>query len=149
MRLPDYSKTTPLYNSQLHSEPFKFNPSSISPQRPQPNHHHQPTPLIAMSPPIPSQQPPTNSATRKLVSQSGWTSLPTMITQQDRALAQQQDQHKARRQELREMGLADESSRTLLKGTYRRVTIREDGTRSGVLGNVSTVHGPSNERQIG
>ena len=88
----------------------------------------------------PTRQPgaPRNADPR--VAASGWGSLPEKIAQEDRQFAQQQDAELTRRRELQEAGLASELPQPVYKDTWRQVTLNEDGTRSKVQANLTTIN---------
>jgi hypothetical protein len=86
------------------------------------------------------QESAQNAANKAAAAKSGWGSLPKQLKQEDALQSQQQDQEMARKRELRESGMAPETTGPVLQEKWRQVSLNEDGTRGQVRSTVTTIH---------
>lgn len=107
-------------------EPYGSRPAPIGP----PNRH---------------QGPPTRQDLEKkaAVARSGWANLPQVLAHNEDVEARQYDIERTQKLQQIEQGVHPEPAGPMIKDTWRQVTIKEDGTRSKIQSNVSTVHNPS------
>ncbi|RKF62801.1 putative atp synthase subunit mitochondrial protein [Erysiphe neolycopersici] len=77
---------------------------------------------------------------RSAVANSGWSSLPSKIAEEDAKSAQLQDIEMSRIRALREKGLHTEPPPPVVHDTWRQVSMNENGDRSKIQATNTTIH---------
>ncbi|KHJ34629.1 putative atp synthase subunit mitochondrial protein [Erysiphe necator] len=77
---------------------------------------------------------------RSAVVNSGWSSLPSKIAEEDARVAQRQDIEMSRLRGLREKGLLTEPPPPVVHDTWRQVSMKENGDRSKIQAINTTIH---------